>query len=223
MQAPVLTREQRDNLFWINTAIGAALAVAVFLSSWGIAALYGQEELAPLAQLASITFLLNGLATQFRASLNRMLRFAALAKTDVIAAVAGLGIGIGVALTGVGPWALVAHIPRNGTGDARPRRRRSPAGGRTSRDRGPHRRVRPFRVEHGRHADGHATSATTSTPSSSGCGSERRNSASTTAPSSSSRSTANQLRAPITTVAVPVLSRLQGRARGTGTSCASDR
>ena len=110
VQAPVLTREQRDNLFWINTAIGAALAVAVFLSSWGIAALYGQEELAPLAQLASITFLLNGLATQFRASLNRMLRFAALAKTDVIAAVAGLGIGIGVALTGVGPWALVAQF-----------------------------------------------------------------------------------------------------------------
>ena len=110
VQAPVLTKQQRDNLFWINTAIGAALAVAVFLSSWGIAALYGHEELAPLAQLASLTFLFNGLATQFRASLNRMLRFTALAETDVIAAVVGLGIGIGIALTGVGPWALVAQL-----------------------------------------------------------------------------------------------------------------
>ena len=110
VQAPVLTKQQRDNLFWINSAIGAALAVAVFLSSWGIAALYGREELAPLAQLASLTFLFNGLATQFRASLTRLLRFTALATTDVIAAVVGLGVGIGVALTGVGPWALVAQL-----------------------------------------------------------------------------------------------------------------
>ena len=41
VQAPVLTTQQRSNLFWINSAMGAALAVAVFLSSWGIAALYG--------------------------------------------------------------------------------------------------------------------------------------------------------------------------------------
>ncbi len=110
VQAPVLTTRQRDNLFWINSAMGAALAVAVFLSSWGIAALYGVEELAPLAQLASVAFLLNGLATQFRASLNRSLRFTALSTTDVTAALVGLGVGVGVALAGVGPWALVAQL-----------------------------------------------------------------------------------------------------------------
>lgn len=110
VQAPVLSKGQRDNLFWINTSIGAALAVAVFLSSWGIAALYGRAELVPLAQLASITFFLNGLATQFRASLNRALRFAALANTDVIAALAGLAVGIGFALADAGPWALVAQL-----------------------------------------------------------------------------------------------------------------
>ena len=94
----------------------------MFLSSWGIAALYGQEELAPLAQLASLTFLLNGLATQFRASLNRALRFTALATTDVIAAVVGLGVGIAVALTGVGPWALVAQLLGTAVRHARARR-----------------------------------------------------------------------------------------------------
>lgn len=107
VQAPVLTKEQRDNLFWINAATGAALAVLVFLSSWAIAALYGHPELTPLAQLASIAFLFNGLATQFRASLNRMLRFGALAQTDVFAALAGLGLGIVLALAGFGPWSLV--------------------------------------------------------------------------------------------------------------------
>lgn len=110
VQAPVLTRAQRTNLFWINSAIGAALAVLVFVSSWGIAALYGREELAPLAQLAAVAFLANGLATQHRAGLNRALRFGALAIADVAAAVVGLGVGIGVALTGAGPWALVAQL-----------------------------------------------------------------------------------------------------------------
>ncbi len=110
VQAPVLTTQQRNNLFWINSAIGAALAVAVFLASWGIAALYGVEELAPLAQLASVAFLLNGIATQFRASLNRSLRFTALSTTDVSAALVGIGVGVVAALAGVGPWALVAQF-----------------------------------------------------------------------------------------------------------------
>ena len=110
VQAPVLTEHQRSNLFWINSAIGATLAVAVFLSSWAIAALYGQEELAPLAQLASVAFLLNGLATQFRASLNRALRFRSLAITDVAAAAVGLGVGVSTGLAGAGPWALVAQL-----------------------------------------------------------------------------------------------------------------
>lgn len=110
VQAPVLTTQQRSNLFWINSAIGAALAVLVFLSSWAIAALYGRDELAPLAQLASVAFLLNGVATQFRASLNRALRFRALAITDVVAALVGLGVGVSAGLAGVGPWALVAQL-----------------------------------------------------------------------------------------------------------------
>jgi O-antigen/teichoic acid export membrane protein len=110
VQAPVLTTEQRSNLFWINAAIGAALAVLVFLSSWGIAAFYGQAELVPLAQVASLTFLLNGLATQFRASLSRGLRFRALAVTDVVAAAVGLGIGVAAALAGTGPMAFVAQL-----------------------------------------------------------------------------------------------------------------
>ncbi|MBT2517536.1 lipopolysaccharide biosynthesis protein [Streptomyces sp. ISL-90] len=110
VQAPVLTKEQRGNLFWINSTIGAALAGVVFLSSWGIAALYGREELAPLAQLASIAFLLNGVTTQFRASLNRALRFSALAVTDVAAAIVGLGVAIVVGLAGLGPWSLVAQL-----------------------------------------------------------------------------------------------------------------
>ena len=110
VQAPTLSRAQRSNLFWVNSAIGAALAVLVFLSSWGIAALYGREELAPLAQLASLAFLVNGLATQHRAGLNRALRFGALAIADVLASVAGLGVGVSLALAGAGPWALVAQL-----------------------------------------------------------------------------------------------------------------
>ena len=154
VQAPVLTAQQRSNLFWINSAIGATLAVAVFLSSWGIAALYGQEELAPLAQLASVAFLLNGLATQFRASLNRALRFRALAITDVARCGGRARSRHQRGAGGRRPVGARRPIARRLVRDARARGllRRLAAGAAATGGR--HRRLHPLRMEHGRDADG---------------------------------------------------------------------
>ena len=40
IQAKSLSKEQRDNLFWINTGIGLALSLAVFLASDAVALIY---------------------------------------------------------------------------------------------------------------------------------------------------------------------------------------
>jgi O-antigen/teichoic acid export membrane protein len=109
IQATVLTRQQRDNLFWINSAIGMALAVVVYFGAGLIAAVYRQPELVPIAQVLCITFIFNGAATQFRADLNRSLKFSTLAATDVIAPFIGLTIAIVTAVLGWGYWALVAQ------------------------------------------------------------------------------------------------------------------
>ena len=109
VQARTLTERQRANLFWINAALGLGLAVGVFCLAPVLAALYGQPALVGIGQALAFTFLLNGLATQYRADLTRRLLFGRLAVADVVAAVSGLALALGAALAGAGYWALVVQ------------------------------------------------------------------------------------------------------------------
>lgn len=109
IQASELSDSQRDNLFWWNAALGLLLSGVVFAAADGIAALFGQPLLAPIARVLSITFLINGLAAQYRAGLNRELRFLALSVADVVAQVIATAIGIACAVSGLGYWTLVVQ------------------------------------------------------------------------------------------------------------------
>lgn len=109
VQSETLSSAERSTLFWLNTAIGAAIALTVFLSAPLIAAFYGETELTAIARALSITFLINGAATQYRATLVRDLRFSTLARTDIAAAAFALAVAVAGALLGLGYWALVAQ------------------------------------------------------------------------------------------------------------------
>ncbi len=109
VQSPSLTKAQRDNLFWASTALGLVLLVVVLLSGPAIAAFYGHPELVGISQALSLIFVLNGAATQYRAGLNRRLQFGRLAVIDITAQVLGLACGLFLAYTGSGYWALVAQ------------------------------------------------------------------------------------------------------------------
>lgn len=109
VQAKELSKNQKDNLFWANTLIGAALTGIAFACAPLIAGLYGDDRLVQLTQALSFTFLLNGLATQFRAHLTRNLRLFAFAATEIGAQVGALAVGIGMALGGYGFWALAGQ------------------------------------------------------------------------------------------------------------------
>ncbi|MEC5151126.1 lipopolysaccharide biosynthesis protein [Cryobacterium sp. GrIS_2_6] len=107
MRAESLSVTQRNNLFWINTLIGAVLTIAIILLSNPIADLYGQPELVGICIAISFTFLLNGMATQYRAGLARNLKFGYLALVETAAPVLGLVVSVALAFTGFGYWALV--------------------------------------------------------------------------------------------------------------------
>ena len=110
IQAKSVSRRQRDNLFWINTGIGAALTtIAFFAGSLLLAAIYRRAELIPLTHALAFIFLVNGMTTQFRAGLVRNLRFRVLAVADVVAPGAALVLAIAAALLGWGYWALVVQ------------------------------------------------------------------------------------------------------------------
>ncbi|WP_167760842.1 lipopolysaccharide biosynthesis protein [Geodermatophilus sp. DF01-2] len=109
VQAKVLTDGQRDNLFWLNTGIGAALALLLCAAAPLIARAFGDDRLTLVAVVLSVTFLLNGVSTQYRAMHARHLRFGRLALSEIGGQLAGVVLGIALAALGAGYWALVAQ------------------------------------------------------------------------------------------------------------------
>lgn len=109
VQASDLTAGQRDNLFWVNTLIGTLAAAAVFASGPFLANFYDQPVLQEIASVLSVNFVLNGLASQFRAELVREMKFLALASVDLAAQTLSFGAAILLAILGFGFWSLVAQ------------------------------------------------------------------------------------------------------------------
>lgn len=107
IQAKTLSQHERSNLFWLSSGLGAALGLVVFLSSWPIATFYGDTRLIALTQVLSVTFVANGLAAQLKANLTRSMRFTKLALSEIIASLVGLVVAVTLALLGAGYWALV--------------------------------------------------------------------------------------------------------------------
>ena len=85
IQAKTLSFAQRSNLFWTNTAIGAVLTLVMLALAVPISHFYREPALVPIAQAVAVTFLLNGMMTQYRADLVRAMRFRVVATIDVVA------------------------------------------------------------------------------------------------------------------------------------------
>jgi polysaccharide transporter, PST family len=107
IQARSFLPSQRDNLFWLNVAIGGSCALAFAALSQPIAAFYDEPRLAPIALTWSVIFLFSGIGAQFSASMSRSLKFGRLAILEVGSQTVGLTVGVSLALSGAGVWALV--------------------------------------------------------------------------------------------------------------------
>lgn len=102
-----LSAQQRTNLFWLNAASGAVLAVLVFGLSWPIASFFDEPDLVILVQWISLAYLMSGVTAQFRVAISRDLRFKALALCDVAPSIIALLAAVPVAMAGYSLAALV--------------------------------------------------------------------------------------------------------------------
>lgn len=109
VQAEYLSKAQRDLLFWINSGAGALLMLVVMACAPLLAAWYERPELVDLTRAISVIFFLNGLATQYRADLNRRLLFSRIAAIDVSAPVLSLVAAVALGAAGAGYWALAVQ------------------------------------------------------------------------------------------------------------------
>lgn len=107
IRAETLSVKERDNLFWINTGLGASLGTVVAVAAPLVAMAYGRSELTAITLALAPTYLLSGFMTQYRVHLTRGLRFGALAAIDVVCAAVPLLIGVIAAYLGASYWALV--------------------------------------------------------------------------------------------------------------------
>lgn len=109
IQAKTLSNQQRSNLFWMSTGIGLLVGGVVAIAAPLIASFYGQEALAAIALALASTFLINGMAAQHKASLARALRFRGLAIVETTPPIVAGVLAIWLAATGWSYWALVAQ------------------------------------------------------------------------------------------------------------------
>ncbi|MBC7517334.1 MAG: lipopolysaccharide biosynthesis protein [Microbacteriaceae bacterium] len=110
IRSSTLTAAQRDILFWISVAFGLILMILVSVFSSVIAASFGVPQLQGILPFLSSVFFLGGITSQYRANLNRQMRFAVMAGIDAISPVLGLAVAIAGAIGGLTYWALVLQL-----------------------------------------------------------------------------------------------------------------
>ena len=107
VQREGITYAQVSNLFWINVAMSGAISLLMAAGSPAIAWFYREPRLVGITLILSSTFLLSGLTVQHTALLNRQMRFKAMAVIQVGSMLVGTAVGVVMAWTNYGYWALV--------------------------------------------------------------------------------------------------------------------
>lgn len=107
VQRQAITQEQRSSLFWLNVAMGAILTAFVFSLSSQFASFFGDDRLAPLLMLSSVTIFLASLGRQVHMSAEKSLNFRPVVLLEIVSGLLGFCTAIISAVNGLGVYALV--------------------------------------------------------------------------------------------------------------------
>jgi O-antigen/teichoic acid export membrane protein len=103
-----IAKEQLSSLYWLNVSVSAILALTLVASSHWVAYWYQQPALQYLLMLAAVTLVVGALGQQIRVLAQKNLRFADLAKVELVAALFGFLVAVPLAWMGAGVYALIA-------------------------------------------------------------------------------------------------------------------
>ena len=114
VQSSVLHHSQVTQLFWINVKWVGLLTFAAILSIPAICFYFGEQRLVPLALAAIFGTAVVATSSIHAGLLRRRMRFGVLFTEKICSIVCGAIVGVGLALQGVGAWALVLqHVTIN--------------------------------------------------------------------------------------------------------------
>lgn len=109
VQAKTLSHGQQSNLVWINVALGCILAGLCVVLAPLLTAATGHSEASELVRVMAVSFVINGALAQYRANLNRRMEYRALVVSDVVGQLIGVALAIVSAAAGMGFWALAVQ------------------------------------------------------------------------------------------------------------------
>ena len=109
VQRPVLRAAHLDSALLLSVGSGVLLAGALALGAPWIAKLYDMPELVQVLAVLALVPLLNAVSSVPESILRRQLRFRAIALRSSLSVVLGGVIGVVLAASGAGVWALVAQ------------------------------------------------------------------------------------------------------------------
>lgn len=109
VQKKDIRSEHFSSVFWLNVALGLALALVFVAIAPMIAKFFHEPSLFPLTVLLAVNFLLGSLTIVQKALLTKALDFRKLALADILAMVLSGIAAIGLALAGFGVWSLAVQ------------------------------------------------------------------------------------------------------------------
>jgi O-antigen/teichoic acid export membrane protein len=109
VQRETITQQQVSNLFWINVGVSGLLTLVCIALAPFVAWFYRDPRVTGIMLAMSVTFLLTGSTVQHCALLTRQMRFSALALIEVSSLVIGFTTACVLAWRGFGYWALVTQ------------------------------------------------------------------------------------------------------------------
>jgi len=107
IQRPTITAAQISTLFWINVALSLVVTFVCILVAPVLSWFYGESKLIWITIASAFGFTLSGLAVQHEALLRRQMRFVVISLISVLAMVTGYAVGILLAWNGYQYRALV--------------------------------------------------------------------------------------------------------------------
>jgi len=108
VQREEITSAQVSTLFWVNVGLSVGVGLLTAAISPAVAWFYGEPRLRAVTAAYAFGFLVGGLTVQHEALLRRQMRFVALAASEIIALLASIAATVALAWRGAGYWALVA-------------------------------------------------------------------------------------------------------------------
>jgi PST family polysaccharide transporter len=109
VQRETVTQEQVSNLFWINVGLSGLMAVISCIIAPLVAWFYRDSRLIAIMLALSLSFLLSGGAVQHQALLVRQMRFKAVAVIEIASMLVGIITGCCMALQGFAYFSLVGQ------------------------------------------------------------------------------------------------------------------